>query len=331
MQVLLVFILFISTLFAHPTAVHGSTETNATAESCGRAYAGISPWNTKITNPVYHPRSNAFIATMTGPFGSDPTQYTLPVYTKTDNSPLTTIRYRHLFSLVKNYGQTLAVTTRGGSMVVPIPTNAEPSKGSDSQVIFIDPATGDEWGFYHAAKATDGTWTAENGYHYNIHWSGVPPIGFTSRGAGVPYLAGLIRKCEITQGHIDHAIAFAYQNTCTKDACARDGVPYFVAPATKSDGKSTVAHGMPEGTRLQLDPNATEAEIKSWCTGGSRINEQSCRIIVRTLQTYGMILIDTAGHPKMYAESSLTAEWGNLLNDKTPSKIPYAAFRVVAF
>ncbi len=312
-------------------ATHASAIPVAVAANCQRAYAGRSPWNTKITEPVYDPRSSLFVSTMTGPFGSDPTQYTLPVFTKTDTTPLTTITYSHLFSDVRNYGHDLTVTTRGGSIAVPIPPLAQPSPGRDSQAIFIDPTTGDEWGFYHVAKNADGTWTAENGYHYNIHWTGVPPAGFTSRGAGVPYFAGLIRTCEITQGHIDHAIAFAYQNTCSKDTCTKNGLPYFVAPATKSDGKSTVAHGMPEGTRLQLKPDASEAEIKSWCTGDSRINEQSCRTIVRALQQYGMILIDTSGHPKLYAESSLTASWGNLLNDKTPSRIPYSAFRVLKF
>jgi hypothetical protein len=38
---------------------------------------------------------------------------------------------------------------------------------------------------------------ATNGYHYNTLWSGVAPSGFASRGAGVPYLAGLVRPCEI--------------------------------------------------------------------------------------------------------------------------------------
>lgn len=42
---------------------------------------------------------------------------------------------------------------------------------------------------------------------------GVPsntPNPYVSRGAGVPYIAGLIRKLEIDQGHIDHALAMAF-------------------------------------------------------------------------------------------------------------------------
>ncbi len=77
---------------------------------------------------------------------------------------------------------------------------------------------------HHAGEQVWGV-GASNGYHYNTAWSGVPPRGFSSRGAGVPYLAGLVRKCEIEQGHIDHALAFVYPRTTAR----------FVFPATKSD------------------------------------------------------------------------------------------------
>ena len=60
-------------------------------------------------------------------------------------------------------------------------------------------------GFSKATPNSDGTWSAGNGYHYNTQWSGVPPTHFASRGAGVPYLTGLIRPCEIAQGQINHA------------------------------------------------------------------------------------------------------------------------------
>src|SRR5436190_10666594 len=92
------------------------------------------------------------------------------------------------------------------------PDGAKQSAGTDSQMIIIDTQTGAEYGLYHAAKQTDGSWTAANGYSYNIAWSGTQ-INFGSRGAGVPYYAGLIRPWEIRQGHIDHAIAFVYQFT----------------------------------------------------------------------------------------------------------------------
>ena len=159
---------------------------------------------------------------------------------------------------------------------------------------------------------TNGQMTATNGYHYNTLWSGVPPQYFGSRGAGVPYLTGLVRPCEISQGHIDHAIAFAYQNPG----------PSYVYPATKTDG--SVSGGMPEGSHLQLDPSISDSTIQNtWhCTG-------PCFVTAKALQKYGMFLIDHAGHPKLYFEYDGTANWGGTVTGSTVTPIPLSAFRVI--
>jgi hypothetical protein len=163
----------------------------------------------------------------------------------------------------------------------------------------------------HAAGESVWAIGATNGYHYNTLWSGVPPSGFGSRGAGVPYLAGLVRPCEISQGHIDHALAFAYQNTTSR----------FVRPATKSDG--TASSGMPEGSHLQLDPSISASTIAGWgCTG-------ACLTIARALQRYGMYLIDSAGHPKVFLEYQGTAHWSSAVSASTTNPIPLPDFRVV--
>src|SRR5207248_5766252 len=122
------------------------------------------------------------------------------------------------------------------------------------QLIVVDPASGDEWGFWRIARTDLGGWSAVNGYHYDIRWSGVPPVGFVSRGAGITYLAGLIRPCEIAQQRIDHALAFAYNWPS----------PEFVYPATKSDGRGQRGVDLPEGARLQLDPTLSADQIRSW-------------------------------------------------------------------
>jgi hypothetical protein len=313
--------------------------------------------------------------------GSDPTQYTFPVYDVTSATATVPVFIAGAWSNVTS-STSLSRVSGGEEVQVPVPALAQAASGSDGQIIVIDPATGDEWGFWQfynssdplssAAGAGQGTaaaplavgnaqadfsagqqivigqgssdaetatiasfpdanhivlsaptvrahgagetvWAmgASNGYHYNTNWNGVPPGGFGSRGAGVPYLAGLIRPCEIAQGHIDHALAFAYQNTTAQ----------FVYPATKSDGGA--ASGMPEGAHLQLDPSISDTTIQSWgCTG-------ACFTIAKALQKYGMYLIDTAGHPKLYAEDTSTANWGTTLTASTPNPIPLTAFRVI--
>lgn len=280
------------------------------AERAARPYADDSPWNLPIgPNPAYDPLSDEFIAAITGPFGCDPTQYAYTVYQAGD-APVP-VQLSGVYSEVTDGGTALRIRKRI-PVEVPVPQSAVPSRGRDAQVIILDPVTGDEWGFWKFARSADGSVTARNGYHYNVHWSGVPPIGFNSRGAGVPYLAGLVRPVEIRRGRIDHALAFG----------CRSPAGLFVFPATKSDGSAGFP-ALPEGARLQLDPTLTDRDFAAWGL------DEAGKTMARALQEYGMILVDGSGHPKIYVEDIRTADWGGLLDKNTVKPIPYSAFRVL--
>ena len=131
-----------------------------------------------------------------------------------------------------------------------------------------------------------------------------------------PYLAGLVRPCEVERGSIEHALAFAY------DAPGAE----FVYPAGKSDGSGAGLGALPEGARLQLDPALTEAQIRVWgCVG-------ACLTIARALQRFGMYVVDNSGRAKVMMEFAGTARWkGGLVSSKTASPIPLSAFKVLAF
>lgn len=275
-------------------------------------YSSDSPWNQPIPDDVrIHPQSEYYVTAMTGVFGCRTDKYAFPVYRVNESTPLTPVRIRKYWSEVSDEGEKLEVV-RDSLQMLPIPLGARPAKGSDAQIIFWDQASGDEWGMYHA-ELTDKGWEAVNGYHYNTRWSGVPPSGFISRGAGIPYLAGLIFPHEIEAGVIEHALALGinYPNTT------------YVYPATKSDGKRPDPQFMPMGTRLQLDPKYTEEDFDRWGL------DRSGRIIARALQRYGMYVIDSGGHPKLQAEYDGTADWQGLLHRNAVKSIPYTAFRVV--
>jgi hypothetical protein len=233
------------------------------------------------------------------------------------STPRRTVSVSGWFSNVTNDGRTL-VNRGGGTVSLPIPPGAAAAAGSDAQIILIDHDTGDEWGASHFQRSGSG-FSAWNVYHYNTRWSGVPPStssggAFANRGAGVPYLAGLIRPCEIAAGRIDHALAFAYDSPTGR----------FIPPATKSDGASDDPRDLPEGARLQLDPSITPAQLQAWgCTA-------TCATIARALQVYGMYVIDNSGRPKVMAEFEGTAQWNGTITSKTVSRIPLSAFRYVA-
>ncbi len=291
--------------------------TQSEAADCHRPYTRSSPWNDPLgPTPTYHPESDSYIDELDGKLTSDPTQYTSPVYEVSEETPRVRVHLSGRFSDVSRNGSVLEILDLE-SVDLPIPEGAEPAEGSDAKIILLDPATGDEWGLWKLERNEDGNLSAVNGYHYNIRWSGVPPRDasgrpFHSRGAGVPYLAGLVRLCEVARGRIEHALAFAYDYP--SDA--------YVYPAAKSDGAGDDSD-LPEGARLQLDPELTERDILEWgCRG-------PCLTIARALQEYGMYVIDNSGRPKIMLEYESTAGWDGRVDAETVNPIPLSAFKVV--
>jgi hypothetical protein len=284
----------------------------AAIPSCARPYADSSPWNVPIgRNPNYDPRSRTYVANFGEKLTSDPTQYTYPVYEVAGNADPETVKLSGLFSNVTRNGRALERQS-DATIRVPIPSGARASSGSDSSIVIVDHSTGDEWGIWRLKREGRG-WSGTNGYHYSIHWSGVPPTGFGSRGAGVPYLAGLVRPCEIRRRRIEHALAFAYDFPTGE----------VVYPATKSDGKGKRGEDVPEGARVQLDPSLTPRQIRRWgCV-------RACLTIARALQRYGMYVIDNSGRPKIMLEDEGTARWNGIVSSKTVEPIPMSAFRVL--
>jgi hypothetical protein len=274
---------------------------------CRRPYAASGPWNTPIPAGAKTDSSRRLPA---GLLTSDPTQYTFPVYEVATATPSVFVRIRDTYSNVVS--PTRLEKQFHLRVRVPLPAGAVASGGSDGQLVVVRSQTGDEWGFWHLDRVS-GEWVATNAYHFNVHWSGVPPPGFGSRGAGVPYLAGLIRPCEIEQGHINHALALAYAFPS----------PAFVYPARKSDGLGSPDHDFPEGTRLQLDPSLDEGDLAALGIAGPALT------IARALQRYGAYVVDNSGHAKLYAEDDVTANWRGLLTSSTVRSIPVSAFRAV--
>jgi hypothetical protein len=286
------------------------------SRGCARPYSDASPWNTPIgRSPRVDPDSERYVGGFEGMLTSDPTQYTYPVYEVTRRTPRRRVRVRNVYSDVTAGGRRLTVR-KSPTIRLPIPAGARAAEGSDAQIILLDRDTGDEWGAWRLSRE-GGRWGIENGYHYNTRWSGVPPRAadgqtFGSRGAGVPYLAGLVRPCELRRGRIDHALAFAY----------RFPSPAHVYPATKSDGAGDRSD-LPEGTRLQLDPSLSAKRLAGMgCRG-------PCLTIARALQRYGMYVIDNSGRPKVMLEYADTARWRGFVDSETVSPIPLSAFRVL--
>ena len=289
-----------------------------------RPYSAAGPWNTPIgLNPAIHPNSTALvnaIADNNMPLTSDPDQYTIPVYVFNASTPRKTVKLAGYFSSYdagdssrKGYGWAPTITG------VPYPNGAKSGAGSDGQIVLWDPVAQVEYSFWQWQEDSAGNVTATNGYRYHTGegYNGRFADGLAGRGAGTTYLSGLVRKWEVEQGRIDHALSFAYDSPSAK----------FVYPASKSDGGNFggTSADLPEGARLQLNPALTDADFTAW--GLSRM----AKIIARALQSYGMIVIDHSGSSKVYLEDRRTAGWDSSVTRGMLSTIPWSQFRVINY
>lgn len=180
---------------------------------------------------------------------------------------------------------------------VPIPEDARVPSDSDGGMIVIDREGGCEYDFARAQRDSNGNWSA---WHANAHptdGSGVYPFAEAPSASGFASAGGTILPEDMQAGQIDHALAFTMHHT-------KAGGP--VAPATASDGWSGVNGAIPEGARLQLDPDLDldRLGLTSWE-----------KTIARALQDYGMYLVDTGGAVALRAQHSMSTSfdypWGN--------------------
>jgi hypothetical protein len=293
------------------------------ASSCVPPYDASSAWDTPIAaNAPSDPNSAAYVQAISDnghALTSDPDQYTIPVYGFDSSTPLVTVTGSGYFSTYDSGDNSRVGHDSPWSVQVAVPFGAIGSAGGDGQIILLDRSRGIEYGFWQFAIDGNGHYTASNGYRYHTGpgYGGRFADGLAGRGDGTPYLAGLVRSCEMAQGHIDHALAFAYDSPSSE----------LVYPASKSDGGAfggVVGVDLPEGSRMQLDPSLTDATFASWGLSPAAI------VIAQALQRYGMYVVDHSGSSKVYLEDGTTAGWDSTITRDMLSAIPWSAFRVLA-
>jgi hypothetical protein len=273
-------------LLSAATAAESTDEATRRAQLPSRLYAPSSPLNQLLpSGAAVDPRSQAMVAQLVREVGTkgwaiSSREYTVPLFRANARTKPVPLRVR----------------TRGTVHRVPIPTAAFPSPGSDGHLAVIDPRKRCEYDFYRAHRLPDGSWEAENFNALPTEGSGIYPLGLATRASGFANAAGLITAAELAHGRIEHALVFTM-------AATRAGGP--VPPASSSDGESTGDGTIPEGARLQLDPELPLESLLPWQ-----------RVIARALQRYGMYLADTGGAVALFAQHPESAPgvrypWGN--------------------
>ena len=168
---------------------------------------------------------------------------------------------------------------------VPLPPNAIPAAGGDKEVIVWQPSTGRLWELWRVLQEA-GRWTAcWGGEIQNAYTShGVMAAPFGASASGLSLLGGQIHLEDLERGSIHHALEVLIPDTASGT---------FVWPATRTDGTSSAADAIPEGTRFRLNPKLDLAALHL---------SRPALAIATAIQRYGIIVGDTAGSVALSAQ-----------------------------
>ena len=280
-----------------PRARPAKTPQPAAAE---RLFAPDSVWNATIpVTAQVDPASDRMIAALQSEVSSELADHTGPdigtaitatVYQVGPNQPPVHVQ-------LSDPTASWRASLQSAFNAVPIPADAQPAANSDAEMTIWQPSTNKLWEFFHTTKEADGWHAAwggaiddvsrSPGYYTSESWRGALPV-WGATATSLPAAAGVITLQDIRQGRIDHAIALELPDP-------RAGV--WTWPAQRSDGTGTDPNGLPEGSRLRLDPSVNLAALHL---------PRLTLMIARAAQEYGLIVRDQTHHAiGLYAENPL--------------------------
>ncbi|MBB4855473.1 hypothetical protein HNP40_002875 [Mycobacteroides chelonae] len=194
--------------------------------------------------------------------------------------------------------RTVTVRNSGKSIEVPYLPHYRPTQDTDAHIAIIDDTNGCEYEF-QSFKTDSMSAIAQATYRVNTG-SGGHVSGPAHSGGELSYLAGLITPEDVQAGVIDHALRFAIPINA----------PTYVYPGTRSDG--TVAGGVPEGIRIQLDPSL---DLRTWNLSPFQ------RMVATALQKYGAFDADVAKTFSLTARSVIDGSQYSTRIDDLPREL----------
>jgi hypothetical protein len=154
----------------------------------------------------------------------------------------------------------------------PIPPDAIIEGNDDQHVLVLEKDNCMLYEMYYAVPQEDGSWTAYAGAVFDLKSHDLRTAEWTSAdAAGLPILPGLVRYDEVEAGEIRHALRFT----------APDTQRAFVWPARHYASDIEDEDYPPMGARFRLRTDFDMSEYSP-----------EAQVILRALQTYGMILSD---------------------------------------
>jgi hypothetical protein len=255
-----------------------------------------NPWNTDISNaPV--DTSHDYIGslgsmTLWPDFGGNG-QYGIPWVSVPFSQPLVPISFD--------------LPEESDPGPYPTPLDAPVEGGGDRHVITLRQGDCKLFELYAAVRQGQG-WHAYSGAVWDLHSNALRPETWTSAdAAGLPILPGLARRDEADAGVIQHALRITVPTTQRA----------YIHPATHWASSNTDPNQPPMGLRVRLKAGY---DI-------SGLNGQA-RVVAQALKTYGALVADNAGSPRVYVGGEVNTGWND--NDLNGLKtIPASALEAV--
>lgn len=264
------------TATASSTAVPTATATPAPPVGGGPRVAGCPTlpadniWNARVDRLPVHPLSASYLASIGTSRGLHPDFGT--VWNGAPNG----IPFTSVAGTQTRVPVSFTYDDESDAGPYPIPSDAPieggPNGDGDRHVLVVDRDACVLYELFDAHPQADGSWSAGSGAVFDLNSNVLRPSGWTSAdAAGLPILPGLVRYDEVSAGSIAHALRFTA--SVTQRA--------FVWPARHFASSNTSTSVPPMGIRVRLKSSVDIAHF-------SPANQ----VILRALQTYGMILAD---------------------------------------
>lgn len=170
----------------------------------------------------------------------------------------------------------------------PTPLDAPVEGGGDRHVISLRRGDCKLFELYAASRSGAG-WAAYSGAAWNLRSNALRPEGWTSAdAAGLPILPGLVRRDEVEAGLIRHALRITVPVTQRA----------YIHPATHYASGNTDHNQPPMGLRLRLKANYDISGLG-----------RQARVVAQALKTYGALVADNAGSPRVYISGATDPGW----------------------
>lgn len=261
-------------------------------------------WNTDISALPRHPRSRAWLSHMSTKrnlhpdfgrsYGAGP-DYGIPVTVVGGGHAAVRVRFDY--------------ADESDHVRYPFGDDTRVEGGRDSSgdkhAVVVDKAACRLYETWNT-RVSGGRWRAGSGATWSLDSNALRPDGWTSAdAAGLPILPGLLRRNEVRDRQVDHAIRFTTDVTSS----------HHLWPARHDAGSTGDRDYPPMGARFRMKASFSAEEYGP-----------AARAVIRAMKTYGLVLADN-GTP-WYFQGEQNGRWSETLIADL-KRIPASAFVAV--